>query len=144
MKQPTSSIPAGTQSALALATASSERCSAAPSFFRSFYNDFFARCPEAERHFANTDFEHQIQLLRHAIRLLLRFPQLPRAELSLVSRLAEHRSRRDLDIPPRLYPLFVDSLMATARHYDTEFIPAVEEAWRATLGPGIVYMQGRY
>jgi hypothetical protein len=49
MKQPTSSIPAGTQSAMVLATASFERCSAAPNFFRSFYNDFFARCPEAER-----------------------------------------------------------------------------------------------
>jgi hypothetical protein len=97
--------------------ASYERCSAAPNFFRSFYNDFFARCPEAERRFANTDFEHQIRLLGH-VRLLLRFPPLPRAELSLVSRLAEHHSRRDLDVPPRLYPLFVDSLMATMRHYD--------------------------
>jgi len=44
MKQPTSSIPAGTQSAMAVATASYERCSAAPNFFRSFYNDCFARC----------------------------------------------------------------------------------------------------
>jgi hemoglobin-like flavoprotein len=74
----------------------------------------------------------------------LRFPQLPRTELSLVSRLAEHHSRRDLDIPPRLYPLFIDSLMATMRHYDTEFTPAIEKAWRATLGPVVVYMQGRY
>jgi len=73
---------------MALATASFERCSASPNFFRSFYNDFFARCPEAERRFANTDFERQTQLLRHAIRLVLRFPQLPRAELSLVRRVA--------------------------------------------------------
>jgi hypothetical protein len=34
--------------------------------------------------------------------------------------------------------------MATVRRYDTEFTPAIEEAWRATLGPGVVYMQGRY
>jgi hypothetical protein len=74
----------------------------------------------------------------------LRFPQLPRADLSLVGRLAEHHSSRDLDIPPRLYPLFVDSLMATVRHYDTEFTAAIEEARRATLGPGVLYMQGRY
>jgi hypothetical protein len=38
----------------------------------------------------------------------------------------------------------VDSLMATVRHYDTEFTPAIEEAWRASLGPGVVFMQGNY
>jgi hypothetical protein len=44
---------------MALATASYKRSSAAPNFFRSFYNDFFAPCPQAERRFANTDFEPQ-------------------------------------------------------------------------------------
>ncbi len=30
------------------------------------------------------------------------------------------------------------------RHYDTEFTPEIEKAWRATLGLGVVYRQGGY
>ena len=130
--------------AIEVARASYERCCAAPEFFESFYRHFFKACPEAEARFANTDFERQHRLLRHAIGLLLIFPKQPESEPTLLTRLAERHSRRDLDVPPSLYAFFVDSLIATVERYDSEFTPAVEDAWRTTLSKGIEYLKSRY
>jgi hemoglobin-like flavoprotein len=132
------------EAAVGLARHSYERCSTVPGFFRAFYDDFLARCPEAKPRFAKTDFERQNNLLRHAIGLLLIFPSQSPTELNLLTRVAARHSRRDLDIPPALYSPFIESLIATTRRYDAEFSPAVEQAWRAALAPGVAYMQARY
>src|SRR2546430_8647779 len=52
---------------------------------------------EAKPRFARTDFERQNKLLRHAFSLLLLFPNEPRTEPGLLTRVAERHSRRDLD-----------------------------------------------
>ncbi|OLC49816.1 MAG: hypothetical protein AUH80_00570 [Chloroflexi bacterium 13_1_40CM_4_65_16] len=132
------------QAALTMAKASYERCCADSGFFRAFYDDFFARCPEAKPRFAGTDFQRQNKLLRHAFSLLLIFPNQLRAEPSVLARVAERHSRRDLDIPLALYGPFLESLIATVGRSDPEFSPAVERAWRDTLAPGVAYMQAKY
>ena len=58
--------------------------------------------------------------------------------------LAERHSRRDLDIRPELYDLWIDCLVETARAHDPEFGPEVESAWRETLTVGANYMRERY
>ena len=124
--------------------ASYQRCCTAPDFFEAFYRNFFTACPEAEARFANTDFERQNKLLRHAFGLLLIFPKQPESEPTLLTRLAERHSRRDLDVHPSLYPLFVNSLVATVKQYDPEFTPEIEDAWRTTVAQGIAYMKSKY
>jgi hemoglobin-like flavoprotein len=133
-----------TRETTALARASFERCSAAEDFLQAFYRTFFALCPPAKPLFAKTDFDKQIRLLKHAIGLLLSFPGQPRTEPGVLSRVAERHSRRDLNIAPKFYPFFVDALVQTARHFDAQWTPAVEDAWRATLAEGVAYMQSRY
>lgn len=127
-----------------LAKASCDRCCQAPDFVPNFYRTFLAACPEAAPMFAETDFERQDKLLRHAIGLLLIFPNQPPHEPTLLSRVAERHSRRDLDVDPVLYGPFIDSLIDTVRRFDGEFTPAVEAAWRATVGPGVEYMKSRH
>ncbi len=127
-----------------LASASYQRCCEQPEFFRSFYRNFFTACPEAAPRFDRTDFERQNRLLRHALGLLLIFPRQPEQEPSLLARVAERHSRWDLNVPPSLYPPFVDSLIATVRQYDPSFTPEVEEAWRRTVDKGVKYMIARY
>ena len=134
----------GVDAAMRVAKASYERCCTDPGFLRAFYDDFFARCPEAKPRFARTDFERQNKLLRHAFGLLLIFPNQARTEPSVLTRVAERHSRRDLDIPPALYAPFIESLIATVQRNDPEFSSAVERAWRETLAPGVAYMQARY
>jgi len=127
-----------------IASASYQRCCEDPAFFGAFYRNFFAVCPEAEPRFASTDFERQSKLLRHAFGLLLIFPKEPEAEPTLLTRVAERHSRRDLNVPPSFYPPFVDSLVATVKQYDPACTPQVEDAWRRTVEKGVRYMVAKY
>src|SRR6185503_556362 len=127
-----------------VAQASYERCSEAPGFFETFYRKFLEACPEAAPMFADTDFDRQNRLLRHAIGLLLAFPNQPRSEPTVLARLAERHSRRDINVHPQHYRSFIDTLIATVREFDADFDPKTEAAWRATVALGVEYMQSRY
>lgn len=132
------------QADVAIARASYNRCSAAPAFYAAFYMRLFELRPDAKQLFAKTDFDRQHNLLRHAIGLLLSFPESPETRPELLARVAERHSRRDLGIDPSLYPPFLESLIDTLRIRDPEFTPAVERAWRSALAPGFAYMQAQY
>jgi hemoglobin-like flavoprotein len=127
-----------------VARASYERCNADEQFFRDFYRNFFTNCPEVEPMFAKTDFTRQHQLLKHAIGLLLIFPNQSSAEPTILTRVAERHSQRELDVDPAWYPKFVDSLIETARSHDPEFTSETEEAWRQAVAKGVAYMQAQY
>jgi hemoglobin-like flavoprotein len=130
--------------AMALARGSYGRCSGAADFFAAVYARVFELRPEAKPLFANTAFERQHKLLRHAIGLLLSFPGQAEKEPNILARVAERHSRRELGIDPSHYPPFLESLIHTVNRYDPEFTPAVEQAWRVTLAPGFAYLQSRY
>lgn len=132
------------EAAMTVAKASYDRCSSTAEFFPAFYRNFLAACPEAAPLFARTDFERQNRLLRHAVGLLLAFSHDPGPEPTVLTRIAERHSRRDLNIDPKLYRPFIDSLIHTVSQFDREFTPAVEAAWRATLAPGVEYMKARH
>ncbi len=127
-----------------LAKASYARCCESPEFFATFYKKFFELCPEAESKFSDTDWEWQFRLLKHALGLLLTFPNQPDDAPSILRRVAERHSRRDLDIYPSLYPKWVDSMVATVKEFDGEFEVETEYAWRATLAKGVKYMTSKY
>jgi hemoglobin-like flavoprotein len=127
-----------------LASASYQRCCETPQFFEAFYRNFFTACPAAAPRFAKTDFERQHKLLRHALGLLLLFPKQPENDTSLLLRVAERHSRRDLDVSPSFYAPFVDSLIATVKQFDPAFTAEVEDAWRRTVEKGVTYMVSRY
>lgn len=132
------------QDAIAVARASYQRAALASNFFASFYDRLFEVRPDTRQLFAHTDFERQHKLLRHAIGLLLSFPEQPDGEPTILTRIAERHSRRDLAIDPSLYPPFFESLLDTIKRCDLEFTPAVEHAWRTTLAKGFAYLQSRY
>jgi hemoglobin-like flavoprotein len=126
------------------ARASFERIAALQNFFPEFYQRFFARCPQAQPMFAKTNFEHQHRLLKHAIGLLLIFPgHAAEGEPNLLTRVAERHGRHDLAIPPDMYEPFVDALIDNVRHFDPQFTPETEAAWRATIGGGVEYMKSK-
>ena len=128
----------------ALAKASYDRCCKAPEFLQAFYKNFLAACPEAVPRFAGTNFEQQTKLLRHAIGMLLIFPNQPNKEPNLLTRAAERHSRGDLNIDPSLYKPFIDALIATVKQFDGKCTPTVEAAWRETLTPGVEYMKSKH
>ena len=129
---------------MAGAKASYDRCGAAEHFFEDFYRNFFVRCPQAKVMFAHTDFERQHNLLKHAFGLLLIFPNQPEREPTILARVAERHSRRELGVDPSMYQPFIEALIDTVRSCDPEFTPAVESAWRRTVEKGVAYMQAKY
>ena len=50
-----------------------------------------------------------------------------RARAQELEQLAERHSRRQVDIPPRLYDLWLDSLCETVEQHDPEFKPELGE-----------------
>ncbi len=129
---------------MTLAKASYDRCCQAPEFLQTFYKNFLAACPEAVPRFARTNFDQQTKLLKHAIGILLIFPNQPNKEPNLLSRLAERHSRRDLDINPAWYGPFIGALIATVKQFDGKYSPTVEAAWRETVAPGVEYMRSKH
>jgi hemoglobin-like flavoprotein len=130
-----------------IAKASFDRCAANPDFLAGFYRRFFSVCPDAQPLFAGTDFPRQISLLRDAIGLLLISQFLADGAATgptLLSKMAERHSRRGLNVEPRFYPPFIESLIASVQESDPEYSPAVERAWREAIAPGVAYMQSRY
>ena len=127
-----------------VAKRSYDRCCAVAHFFEDFYSNFFTRCPRARPMFAHTDFARQHKLLRHAFGLLLTFPKHPAREPTILRRVAERHSRRDLGVDPALYQRFIEALVDTVRHCDPPFTHAIEDAWRSTVRPGVAYMQAKY
>jgi hypothetical protein len=122
-----------------LANASYQRCCERPGFFAALCRNFFEACPAAVACFAGTSFERQHRLLRHAVGVLLSFPNEPKVEPTLLTRIAERHGRRALAVPPSLYAPFVDSSIATVEQHDPAFTPEGNTPGGAPSNRGRLY-----
>ena len=130
------------QSAHHIAQQSYARCLRSPDFLPRFYEHLLASDPAIPPMFERTEFPRQYRLLQHALGLLLSYGNNP--DDLLLERIAAKHSAHSIDVPPRLYPLFADSLVRTIREFDDSCDDGVEHAWRRALEPGLEYMKSRY
>lgn len=126
--------------------ASLGRCRATPGFLDAFYQRFVASSDEVRAKFAKTDMLRQVQMLEDTLFVVANAVQGEEGSpaRSDLPRIAERHSRRDLDIGPELYDLFLECLIVTVRTHDPKFTPEVEAAWREVMGFSIEYMRKRY
>jgi hypothetical protein len=61
-----------------------------------------------------------------------------------IERLAERHSRREVNIPPPLYDLWLDALCEAVAIHDPKFTDSLREQWRAAMRPGIKLIVGKY
>jgi hemoglobin-like flavoprotein len=122
------------------------RCRAAAGFLESFYERFVASSEEIREKFKNTDMKRQVRMLEDSLFVVAVAIQGEEGSLARgdLPRIAARHSRKDLDIPPALYDLWLECLIETVRTKDPQFSPAVEAAWRETMAFGIDYMRARY
>jgi hemoglobin-like flavoprotein len=121
--------------------ASVNRCLESPTFIRDFYDRFTGSSDAIREKFRNTDFERQNRALAgslHVMAVAVRGGPGNIARLEL-ERLA--RRHKEMDISASMYDVWLDCVLQSARTHDPRFSPAVERAWRETLGPGIEYMR---
>jgi hemoglobin-like flavoprotein len=130
------------QSVHAIVQQSYSRCLRAPDFLPRVYELLLESDPVIPPYFANTEFPRQHKLLQHGLGLLLSFSKRPDA--ALLDRIAARHSRVGLDVPPTLYPLFVESLLGAVREHDPRCDGDTENAWREALRPGLDHMRSRY
>jgi hemoglobin-like flavoprotein len=126
--------------------ASLMRCRATPEFLADFYERFMASSPEVRRKFEGVDMKRQARMLEDSLFVVAVAVQGEEGSVArgALPRLAERHSRRDLDIAPELYDLWISCLVECARRHDPEFTPQIETAWRDTLTLGVEYMRQRY
>lgn len=116
---------------------------AAEEFFKLFYSNFMAQSAEIRYKFRNTEWSRQITLLKNMLLYLQRYYETGVANERL-QELAKTHSRREYDIAPELYELWLNAFLKTLREADPKWSKAVEAAWVEVLSPGIEYMSSRY
>jgi hemoglobin-like flavoprotein len=124
-----------------LAEESYRRC-ANEAFFQAFYKRFVDSDPAIPPKFARTDFQRQHKLLQHGIGLLFVYAR--RRNPVILDRISDRHGPADLNIEPRLYTFFGDSLLATVEAFDPQYTPEIGQAWRDAIEPGIRFMTARF
>lgn len=108
-----------------------------------FYDHFVQSSPEVSEKFSNTEMDRQKEMLRDSFNHMLTFSTTRRSGVELEG-IAESHSHDRLDVAPRLYDLWLESLITTIRELDPECDKSVEMAWRIVMSPGIEFMKGHY
>jgi hemoglobin-like flavoprotein len=125
-------------------TASYQRCRASAGFVDTFYAHFLAKSPEVAAKFRRTDFSRQKLMLRESLLAMLLFNLGSGESRAELERLGERHSRRGVDIPPRLYDLWLDALCEAVAEHDPEFAPELADQWRTAMVPGIQLIVSKY
>jgi hemoglobin-like flavoprotein len=121
-----------------------ERCMRAPEFLDRFYELYLSSSPEVAAKFQGTDFKKQKTALKASLYIMLMANERQAEWTAHLERLARRHSRKELDIRPELYDLWLECLLQTVREFDPRFNAKTETAWRNRLRPGIEFMKSRY
>ena len=113
------------------------------SFFDAFYERFILSSPEVAAQFKHTDMQRQKKVLEKSFYSLLIFYATNNAN-DYLEEIAIQHSKSVLDINPRLYDLWLESLIETVKEYDYQFTAETELSWRLVLSVGITYMKFKY
>ena len=62
----------------------------------------------------------------------------------VLKEIADRHSASDLNIEPRFYALWLESMIEAVRQTDSVMDEQTEQAWRTVMQPGIDYMITRY
>ena len=124
--------------------ASYDRCLENDGFFDTFYEKFLAKSDEIPPLFKDTDFRKQKQMIRMSVRMLVRLGAGEEPTKLAIRKLGESHSRRQHNIRPELYALWLDALCESIAQHDPKYTPELEQLWRDTMEPGIESMISAY
>ena len=120
------------------------RCNLKAGFLDTFYKNFMATSPEIAALFKRTDFAKQKKMIQMSLNMLITYAMGKGVVDGYMKQLAERHSRKDLNIEPRHYDSWVNSLMKAVEQFDPNYTPELEKAWRTCLNKGIALMKAGY
>lgn len=111
-------------------------------FFGRFYELFRKADPQVDKLFSATHMERQRSMLEESLLYMIDFSRsrLPRER---IEELAAYHGRNHMNIPARLFDVWLECLLTALRERDPELDLDTETAWRVTLAPGLAYMKSR-
>lgn len=121
------------------------RCLRGDRLFQRFYELFLASSEEVREKFRATDLRKQARMVKSSFYMLVEYLALgwPECEAYL-QRIAAAHSKRERDVAPHLYDLWLECLLKAVKECDELYSPQVEAAWRYVMGAGIYFLKARY
>lgn len=116
------------------------RCTVNQKFLDRFYDIFLASHPAIKPMFAKTDFTKQKALLRSGISMMIMYEDGTQVAKMALDRLGHSHGKQRMNIDPKMYQYWIDSLVAAVKECDPQFSPALEKYWRDAMRRGINYM----
>lgn len=117
------------------------RCLMRRDFLRRFYTVFIERDERIRGRFHDTDWDMQVQLLRHGISASLLYATGGDLGDSEIKRLSKTHTKKGLDIPAWMYDDWLEALMETVQETDQSCTDTLEARWRQALAPAISRMR---
>lgn len=121
-----------------------KRCTASDDFIPAFYDRFLDSSDEVRKKFRFTDFDKQHRMLRRSLELCVGATAGEPEALAEMRQRATSHDRDHLNIEPRFYESWLETIIATAKDFDDQWNEDVETAWRTILGHVIGYMSRKY
>ena len=120
------------------------RCLRNDAFFDIFYNHFIDSSPEVAQKFRHTEFKKQKREVKASLHLAMEAIVRTQKDFSELSEVANLHSSDALDIPPRLYLLWLESLIHAVKECDPQCDEVVEWIWRDAMQRVIDYMLSKH
>ncbi|MDH5631610.1 MAG: hypothetical protein OEZ10_01300 [Gammaproteobacteria bacterium] len=129
-----------------LVNESYNRCLRNSSFLLRFYKIFMERHELIPVLFKKTHLARQAQALSHGLSMMLRYIANPDDEVArdVLSSIRISHGQKNLNVHPRLYDYWLDSLLRAISECDPEFDEELATAWRMALLPGIEFVRSGY
>ena len=112
-------------------------------FFAAFYDNFTANDKSIAEKFRNTDMLRQRQMLKDSLDQMLYF-SIDKRSSETIEKIAARHGPAGVDIPPKFYDIWMDSLLETVKHYDPDYDRHIDIAWRVNMAPGVALMKALY
>jgi hemoglobin-like flavoprotein len=120
------------------------RCVISTGFIDRFYELFLASHREIAPKFAKTNFDKQKGLLTEGILYALQFAAGNKAGEAGLAPIRKSHNRKKLNIEPRFYQYWVNSLVRAVSEKDYKFTSTLEQDWREALKPVVEFMTSGY
>ena len=117
-----------------------KRCTASPAFMDRFYELFLSSDPRVAARFEHTDFARQKYMLGKSLMLLVQNAYNVPGTAEKISAVARSHGPEGMDIPTRLYGLWLEALLQAVRESDTELNAELAQEWRRVFSAQLEFL----
>ena len=120
------------------------RCLLNGDLIQKFYERFLLSDPRLPFMFDKTDFSEQRELLSHSINLAILFAGGSDTGKEGLLKVRKSHSKKELNIPPAMYSLWINSFLETVKEMDEQLDEKVLSEWKEVLNVAVDFIKSGY